>query len=108
MIVKYSLFDIGGDIVSTSDTSIVRENNELNNIWVNSILLFKEKSTKTTSFLDQDCIALFVDGRGILEIKDEIVHVGSNDIVLIPQNTMFRVINTGDIHLRFLLIKERL
>ena len=107
MIMKYNLFDIGGEIVQTSEIAIVRENNELNNIWVNSVLLFKEKAFKTLSFMDQDTVALFIDGRGILEISEEIIHVSANDIVLIPQNTRFRVINTGDIHLRFLLIKER-
>jgi mannose-6-phosphate isomerase-like protein (cupin superfamily) len=105
---KYNLFDIGGEIIRNDDVCIIRENNELNNVWLNSILLYNEKATKLMSFLDQDCVYVFVDGKGILEVEKEIIYVNRNDIVLVPQNSLHRVINIGDIHLRFLVMKERL
>lgn len=108
MIMKYNLFDIGGEIIKSDEHCIIRENNELNNIWLNSVVLFKDRATKQRNFLDQDSVYLFVDGRGIIEIRDEITHVTHNDIVFVPQNTYHRVINIGDIHLRYLIIKERL
>lgn len=108
MIMKYNLFDIGGEIIRNDDVCIIRENNELNNVWLNSILLYNEKATKLMSFLDQDCVYVFIDGKGVLEIEKDIIYVNRNDIVLVPQNSLHRVINTGDIHLRFLVIKERL
>jgi mannose-6-phosphate isomerase-like protein (cupin superfamily) len=108
MIMKYNLFDIGGEIIRNDDVCIIRENNELNNVWLNSILLYNEKATKLMSFLDQDCVYVFVDGKGILEVEKEIIYVNRNDIVLVPQNSLHRVINIGDTHLRFLVMKERL
>jgi mannose-6-phosphate isomerase-like protein (cupin superfamily) len=105
---KYHLFDICGEIIKSDETAIVRENNELNNIWINSVLLFREKSTKSRNFLDQDSVYLFVDGRGVFEMGSEVIHVSSNEIILVPQNTYHRVINTGDTHLRYLIFKERL
>ena len=108
MIMKYNLFDIGGEIIRNDDVCIIRENNELNNIWLNSILLYNEKTTKLVSFLDQDCVYVFVDGKGILEVEKEIIYVNRSDVVLVPQNSLHRVINIGDTHLRFLVMKERL
>lgn len=104
---KYNLFDIGGEIVKSDDICIVRENNELNNIWINSVLLFREKSTKSRNFLNQDSVYLFVDGRAVFEVGGDILHVSGNDIVFVPQNTYHRVINTGDTHLKYLIFKER-
>lgn len=104
---KYNLFDIGGEIVSNDDYGMMRENKELGNIWINSVLLYKEKSTKFMHYMDQDCVYIFIDGRGVFELGKEIVYVHHSDLVLVPQNTTHRIINTGDIHMKYLVFRER-
>jgi mannose-6-phosphate isomerase-like protein (cupin superfamily) len=105
---KYNLFDIGGDIIKNDEYSIIRENSELNTVLINSVLLYKDKCTKKMKFYDRDSIYLFIESRGIFELGSEIIYVNSNDIILVPQDTEHRIINIGDVHMKYLLFKERI
>lgn len=107
MIMKYNLFDIGGKIIKDDEYGLIRENRELGNIWINSILLYKEKSTKKFCYLKQDTIYVFVDGKGIFELGKEIIYVSYNDIVYVPHGAPHKIINNGDIHMKILAFKEK-
>jgi mannose-6-phosphate isomerase-like protein (cupin superfamily) len=107
MITKYNLFDIGGEVIKDDEYGIVRENKQLGTVWINSFLLYKDKSTKKIIHPCVDCIFIFVDGKGVLELGKDIIYVGRNDIVLIPHNSYHRIINNGDIHMKFLILKEK-
>jgi len=106
MIMKYNLFDIGGDIIKDDEFGIVRENKQLGNIWINSFLLYRNKSTKHFKYPNIDTVYVFISGRGIFELEKDIIYVNSNDIVLVPEKSLHRIINNGDIHMKFLVLKE--
>ncbi len=108
MIMKYNLFDVGGDVIKDDEFGIVRENRNLGNIWISSFLLYKDKKTKRFNYPNNDTIYVFIDGRGVFELEKDIIYVKHNDIVLVPQDSMHRIINNGDIHMKFLILKEKI
>lgn len=107
MIIKYNLFDIGGEIIKNDEYGIIKQNDELNSIVVNSVLLYKDKTTKKIKFHDHDCIYFFIESKGVFEIGNEIMYVHPNDLVLVYQGVEHRVINIGDVHMKYLIFKER-
>lgn len=107
MIIKHNIFNIGGKIIKNNDFCLVRENNELDDIIIYSYLLYKTKSTKLFKFDLQDVIYIFVGGNGLFEIDKEVIYVAHNDLILVPHNSCHRIINNGDIHMRFLMLKEK-
>jgi len=107
MIVKHNIFDIGGIVIKDDEYCLVRENRQLDNIIITSYLLYKDKSTKPFRHEMQDSVYMFVGGRGIFEIAKDLVYVTHNDIVLVPQNTYHKIINNGDIHMKFLMFREK-
>ena len=108
MIMKYNLHDIGGKVIKNDEYGIVRENGQLGNISVYSYFLYRNKSTKRFKFENHECIYFFIDGKGIFELEREITYINRNDIILAPQTVSHRIINTGDIHMRFLALKEKI
>lgn len=105
---KYNLFNIDGDIVKNDEYGIVRKNDHLNNFLLYSYLLYRNKSTKRFNFEKHDCIYVFVGGKGVFELEKEIIYVNHNDVILVPKNTFHKVINTGDINMNFLMLKEKI
>jgi len=108
MILKYNLFNIGGTIIKDDEYCLVRENRQLGNILISSYLLYKDKTTKHLKYSNMDCLYLFIDGTGVFEIEKELLSIKRNDIILIPQNKYHKIINDGDIHMKFLALKEKM
>ena len=50
---------------------------------------------------------MFVGGKGVLELEKDIIYVNHNDLILVEKNTYHKVMNTGDIHMKFLMMKEK-
>lgn len=107
MIIKHNIFNISGKIIKDDEFCLVRENNQLDDIILYSYLLYRNKSTKLLKFESQDSIYVFVGGSGLFEIDKEFTYINHNDIIMVPRNTYHRIINNGDIHMRFLLLKEK-
>lgn len=103
---KYNLFDIGGEVVKQNDTLLIKENKSINNVVIQSIVLYTNKNTKKLCFHNQDCIYFFIDGKGVFELGNDILYVRNHDFVLVNRDISHRVINTGDINLRYLILKE--
>lgn len=107
MIIKHNIFNIGGKIIKDDEFCLVRENNELDDMTIYSYILYKNKSTKLFKYQKQDSVYIFVGGNGIFEMDKEVMYVAHNDMILVSQNTCHKIINNGDIHMRFLLLKEK-
>ena len=104
---KHNLFEIDGEIIKDDEYCTVRENKQLGNIWIYSYVLYRNKSTKLFHYENSDCIYVFVGGKGVFELEKNIIYVKHNDIVLAPQKKFHKIINTGDIHMKFLMLKEK-
>lgn len=106
MIIKHNIFDIGGTIIKDDEYCLVRENQQLKDVNIYSYLLYRNKSTKRFNY-DNDCVYVFVGGKGVLELEKDIIYVNHNDLILVEKNTYHKVMNTGDIHMKFLMMKEK-
>lgn len=101
---KYTEYNIGGDIVRSDDTYTVRDNQTLNNLVLSSTVLHRGKQTRGHRHPGQEEIYFFVQGWGEMivgEETDQPFTVRQGDVVLIPDGAFHRVINTGDQHLIF-------
>jgi mannose-6-phosphate isomerase-like protein (cupin superfamily) len=106
MIIKYNIFDIGGTIIKDDEYCLARENQQLKDVNIYSYLLYKNKSTKRLIY-NNDCIYMFVGGRGVFELEKDLIYVSHNDLILVSKNTHHKIINNGDIHMKFLMLKEK-
>lgn len=106
MIIKYNIFDIGGSIIKNDEYCVVRENQQLRDVIIYSYFLYKTKSTKRFNY-DTDSVYMFVGGKGVFELEKDIVYVNNNDLILVSKKTNHRIINTGDVHMKFLVMKEK-
>ncbi len=103
---KYNLFDIGGEVIKQDENILIKENKAINNVIIQSVTLRTNKSTKKLRFYNQDSIYFFIDGKGVFELENEVLFVHNQDFILVNRDAYHRVINTGDINLRYLIMKE--
>lgn len=101
---KYSVYDVGGDIVKDNDVYRLRDNHDLDNLVLSSTWLYRGKQTRGHRHAGQEEVYFFVQGRGHMivgEETDEPFAVSPGDVVLIPDGAFHRVINDGDSHMLF-------
>ena len=101
MKLKYSDFDIGGEIIKDNETYLLRDNRTLNNLVLSSTKLYRGQSTRGHSHAGQEEVYFFVQGTGIMIIDHERFRVAPGDILLVPDGAFHRVINDGEMHLIF-------
>jgi oxalate decarboxylase/phosphoglucose isomerase-like protein (cupin superfamily) len=101
---KYSVHDIGGEVVKDTEVYLLKDNRDLNNLVVSSTKLYRDQWTRGHRHAGQEEVYFFVQGRGKMivgEETDEPVAVGPGDVVMIPDGAFHRVINDGDGHMLF-------
>jgi len=101
---KYSIHDIGGEVVKDNEVYVLRDNHDLNNLVLSSTRLYRGQQTRGHRHHGQEEVYFFVQGRGKMivgEETDDAFSVGPGDIVLIPDGAFHRVINDGDSHMLF-------
>jgi mannose-6-phosphate isomerase-like protein (cupin superfamily) len=101
---KYSAWDIGGEIVKEDDRYLVKDNTELKNLVVSSTKLRAGKSTTGHRHAGQEEVYIFVSGKGQMELDHKIFDVTAGDTVLIEDNVFHKVHNTGDYMLEFICV----
>jgi mannose-6-phosphate isomerase-like protein (cupin superfamily) len=101
---KYSAWDIGGEIVKEDDRYLVKDNTELKNLVVSSTKLRAGKSTTGHRHAGQEEVYIFVSGKGQIELDHKIFDVTAGDTVLIEDNVFHKVHNTGDYMLEFICV----
>ena len=101
---KYSVHDIGGEVVKDNEVYLLRDNRDLNNLVLSSTRLYRGQQTRGHRHPGQEEVYFFVSGRGKMivgEETDEPFDVTAGDVVLIPDGAFHRVINDGDSHMLF-------
>ncbi len=93
---KYTIDDIGGEIVKEDDRYVVKDNKSLNNLVLSSTDLKATKCTNGHAHVGQEEVYLFMKGSGKIELidfngKHHDKNVKANDIVLIPDGWFHRV-----------------
>ncbi len=90
---KYSLYDIGGEVVKDNETYLLKDNKTLNNLVLSSTELKPNQSTRGHSHPGQEEVYYFVSGVGEMELGDKRFHVQGGDVVLIEDGVFHRVHN---------------
>lgn len=101
---KYTNFDIGGDIVKNDERYLLTDNHTLSNLVLSQTRLHRGKQTRGHTHPGQEEVYIFVQGHGQMIVgqeTDPAFNVGVGDIVLIPDGAFHRVINNGDMTLIF-------
>jgi len=98
---KYSAWDIGGEVVKEDNRYIVKDNTLLKNLVVSSTKLNPNKSTTGHRHQGQEEVYIFTKGKGQMELDREIFDVCEGDTVLIKDNVFHKVHNNSDLTLKF-------
>lgn len=104
MIKKYSIHDVGGEVVKNNEVYLLKDNRDLNNLILSSTQLYPGKHTRGHRHAGQEEVYFFVAGQGEMivgEDNDQSFPVVAGDVVLIPDGAFHRVINTGTSDLIF-------
>ena len=88
---KVSINDIGGEVVKQDERYIVKDNTALNNLIVSSTRLQPRKSTSGHSHAGQEEVYYFIEGKGKMELNNEMIKVEPGDVILIEDGAYHRV-----------------
>ncbi len=101
---KYKIEDIGGDIVKSNETYILKDNKTLNNLVVSSTELHPHQSTRGHKHEGQEEVYFFISGIGTMQLDDTSFEVKSGDVVLIEDGVFHRVHNQSNTALYFVCV----
>jgi mannose-6-phosphate isomerase-like protein (cupin superfamily) len=101
---KYSDWDIGGEVVKQDDRYVVKDNATLKNLIVSSTKLNPNRSTTGHRHSGQEEVYIFVKGKGQMELDHKIFDVCAGDTVLIEDNVFHKVHNNSDFMLEFICV----
>ena len=101
---KYSDWDIGGEVVKQDDRYVVKDNAILKNLIVSSTKLNPNRSTTGHRHSGQEEVYIFVKGKGQMELDHKIFDVCAGDTVLIEDNVFHKVHNNSDFMLEFICV----
>ena len=101
---KYSDWDIGGEVVKEDNRYIVKDNTHLKNLVVSSTMLRANSSTTGHRHAGQEEVYIFIKGSGQMELDHKIFDVKAGDTVLIEDNVFHKVHNNGDYGLEFICV----
>ena len=94
--IKFTIYDIGGEIAKQDSRYTVIDNTTLNNLVVSSTDLKANKSTNGHAHVGQEEVYNFVRGWGQIEMinlngKKQTITVEAGSVVLIPDGWFHRV-----------------
>lgn len=98
---KYTVHNIGGEIVKDNEVYLLKDNRELKNLILSQTILHKNQETRGHQHQGQEEVYFFVHGQGKMIVSEEEFDVHSGDIVLIPDGLFHKVFNLGDCDLIF-------
>jgi oxalate decarboxylase/phosphoglucose isomerase-like protein (cupin superfamily) len=101
MNLKYTVNDVGGEIVKDNETYLLKDNKTLNNLVLSSTKLYRGQATRGHSHVGQEEVYFFVKGTGMMIVDEQKFRVNAGDIILIPDGAFHRVINDGEQNLIF-------
>jgi mannose-6-phosphate isomerase-like protein (cupin superfamily) len=95
---KYSVYDIGGEIIKDNETYVLKDNKTLKNLVLSSTDLKAGQSTRGHSHTGQEEVYYFISGAGEIELDDKRISVQGGDVVLIEDGVFHRVHNKSKSH----------
>jgi mannose-6-phosphate isomerase-like protein (cupin superfamily) len=101
---KLNIHDIGGEIVKDNETYLLKDNKTLNNLVISSTLLHPHQETRGHKHEGQEEVYYFVSGTGQMKLDEELFSVQGGDVVLIPDGSFHKVINTSGTPLYFVCV----
>lgn len=103
---KYSIHDIGGEVIKNDETYKLIDNKMLTRMVLSQTILHPHKSTRGHKHPGQEEIYFFVSGKGKMELDDEVIDVSANTVVLVPDGVFHRVHNNDKERLIFNCVFE--
>ena len=88
---KYSIYDIGGEVIKDNETYVLKDNKTLNNLVLSSTELKAGQSTRGHRHEGQEEVYYFISGAGEIELDDNKFTVIGGDVVLIEDGVFHRV-----------------
>jgi oxalate decarboxylase/phosphoglucose isomerase-like protein (cupin superfamily) len=101
MKIKYTINDIGGEVVKDNETYLLKDNKTLKNLVLSSTKLYRGQATRGHSHAGQEEVYFFVQGTGMMIVDEDKFRVNAGDVILIPDGAFHRVINDGEQNLIF-------
>lgn len=101
---KFSNFQIEGNVVHDNNTYLVTDNTSLNNLVVSTTRLNANRSTTGHRHAGQEEVYMFTKGSGQMELDHRIFDVTEGDVILIEDNVFHKVHNTSDLGLEFICV----
>ena len=101
---KFSNFQIEGNVVHDNNTYLVTDNTSLNNLVVSTTRLNANRSTTGHRHAGQEEVYMFTKGSGQMELDHKIFDVTEGDVILIEDNVFHKVHNTSDLGLEFICV----
>lgn len=104
---RYTVDDIGGEIVKQDERYIVKDNKFLNNLVLSSTKLNPGKQTSGHRHVGQEEVYMFVSGKGQMIVDGDDYRnfaVKTGDVVLIPDGAFHQVINNSSEELYFICV----
>ena len=101
------MFSMDGKIVQDDDLCVVKETKRIGNHSLYSGVVYRDKHIGPFCYRNHDSVYLIVDGRASIETDTKIAKCHQYDIVLVQKGEKHMIINTGDVHLRYMLMKEK-
>lgn len=104
---RYTINDIGGEVVKEDDRYVVKDNKFLNNLILSSTKLNPGKQTSGHKHSGQEEVYIFVSGAGKMIVDGDDYNefkVRGGDVVLIPDGAFHQVINTSAEDLYFICV----
>ena len=95
---KYSVYDIRGDIIKDDDTYLLKDNKTLKNLVLSSTGLKPSKSTRGHKHEGQEEVYYIISGSGEMELDDKRFPIQGGDVVLIEDGVFHRVHNKSKSH----------
>lgn len=93
---KYSINDIGGEVVKDNETYVLKDNKTLKNLVLSSTWLKPGQQTRGHNHPGQEEVYHFVSGKGSIQIGDDLYNAEPGDVFLIPDGAFHKVFNGSD------------
>ena len=102
---KYSIENIGGELVKENDQYQLFDNTLLKNLVVSKTRLRAGQATNGHRHAGQEEVYIFTKGEGQMELDHKIFDVKEGDVVLIEDNVFHKVHNIkGPYWLEFICV----
>ena len=93
--IKVNQFNIGGDLIKSTDVYDLYDNKTLNNLVLSQTVLKPTQTTNGHSHAGQEEIYFFISGRGVMTINSQTIQVTEGDIIFVPDGAFHRVYNSS-------------